>query len=812
MADNTKIAQQIKDLIKILGSEGKDFMATLNRLTNDVNAGVGEYNNLLDSAQNKLREINNDLQTTYDSWGSVLREITKADTVLSNTKRGFREFLNISNQLLYSQENITKTSEKEIQNLQKRSEKSKILLKQQRDQLETQLVLSKEEAATLKNLQGVLLENVGEVEKTNQALKSQLLDLKAINATTGLTGAILKGIGNIPGLSKIGNMLKVDDAVDSMREYAAEQLNLERNTDKYQKDLKEINDDLELAKVGKDIDKQVELIKKREGLEQKARSDSLNFVTKFSTALVGVDKLIGGFSRALFDPLTIFTALAKQAGKIDEELVGFQKNLMLSRSEAITLRKELKQAAFATNSNLINTSDLVKAQSNLNELIGVQGKINADNLVTQTQLTKLVGIEATQAAKLQFFAEATGEDFDQQYTNQLKTTQEVSKQFGVQINQKKVLEEVGKQGAYALAQFRGSVPALTEAVAQATALGTSLDAVNQVASSLLNFEDSISKELEAELLIGREINLERARYFALTNDITGLMNELNKEMGTFSDFQDLNVIQQQALAESLGMNVGQLSEMLLKQEYLNEQGEIIKDVTDEELRNRLESLSTQTKFNLAIEKMQGLIGDLVQGPLGTFMDIMGAILENSIALGAVLGVIATVQIVKMVSGFAQAAIGLRAMAAASKNTAIANAAAFALTNPFGAIAGLAVAALVVGSVGGLIAGAIGNDTPGAQFGGKVMKGGKVRVGEAGTEILQLPEGAKIEPLNVAERGDLRSTTAIPGIPLELSSILAEFQKLNKVITQIPNSISKIKMVTDMQHLEIARMTAGSQLQ
>jgi hypothetical protein len=210
---------------------------------------------------------------------------------------------------------------------------------------------------------------------------------------------------------------------------------------------------------------------------------------------------------------------------------------MLSRSEAKALRIELSLTAISTNSNLINTSDLVKAQSNLNELLGVQGKIDADNLVIQTRLTKLVGIQAVEAAKLQFFAEATGEDFDQQYTSQLRTTQEVSKQFGVQINQRKVLEEVGKQGAFALAQFRGSVPALTEAVAKATALGTSLGAVNQVASSLLNFEDSISKELEAELLIGREINLERARYFALTNDINGLMDELNKEMGTFSDFQ-----------------------------------------------------------------------------------------------------------------------------------------------------------------------------------------------------------------------------------------------------------------------------------
>ena len=808
MADTTKIANEIKNILKALGPEGRDYQGVLNSL-DQTNAKVGAYNQLLKDVQKTLRELNNDLESTYTSWTSILREVTKTDTVLSNTRRGFREFQNISNQLLYSQENITKTSEKEIQNLQKRSDKSKILLEQQKKQLETQVKLSKEEKATLENLQGVLKEHTGEVAKTNQALKSQLLDLKAINATTGLTGAILKGIGNIPGLSKIGNMLKVDDAVDSMREYAAKQLEAYRNTDEHQKQLKEINDQLEDETLTED--QQIELIQKREKLEQEARNKSLNFVTKLNTAYVGISKLIGGFSKALVDPLTIFTALAKQAGKIDQELVGFQKNLMLSRSGAIALRMELSQAAFATNSNLINTSDLAKAQSNLNELLGVQGKIDADNLVVQTRLTKLVGIQAAEAAKLQFFAEATGEDFDQQYTAQLKTTQEVSKQFGVQINHRKVLEEVGKQGAFALAQFRGSVPALTEAVAKATALGTSLEAVNQVASSLLNFEDSISKELEAELLIGREINLERARYFALTNDITGLMNELNNEMGTFSDFQSLNVIQQQALAESLGMNVGQLSEMLLKQEYLNEQGEIIKDVTDDELRNRLESLSTQEKFNMAIEKMQGLIGDLVQGPLGTFMDIMGAILENSIALGAVLGVIATVQIVKMVSGFAQAARGLRAMAAASKSTAIANAAAYAIANPFKALAGLAVAGIAIGGIAGLIAGATGNDAPGAQFGGKVMKGGAVRVGEVGPEILQLPEGARIQPLNVAERGDLRATAAQVA-PLDLSPMLAELKSLKEGLNQIPKAISNIKMVTDMQRLEIGRMTAGAQLQ
>jgi hypothetical protein len=810
MADTTKIANDIKDILRALGPEGKGYQAQLDAL-NQTNAKVEAYNQLLKNVQATLRDINNDLKYTFDSWGRIINEVTKADTVLSNTKKGFKEFYNISTQLLSNQENITKTSEKEIQNLQKKAEKGRLLLEQQLRELKARNELNIEEAAALANLEGALKANTGEVEKTNQALKKQLLDLKAINATTGLTGAILKGIGNVPGLSKIGNMLKVDDAVDSMREYAAEQLELVRNSDEYQNKLAEINKQLEDENLS--VDDQKRLIQEREDLEQSARDKALTFGNKFNAAWIGINELTKGFGKALLDPLTIFAGIAKQAGKIDEELVGFQKNLMLSRSGAIALRIELSQAALATNSNLINTSDLVKAQANLNELLGIQGKIDADNLVTQTKLTKLVGLQTAEAAKLQFFAEATGQDFEEQYTAQLRTTQEVSKQFGVQINQKKVLEEVGKQGAYSLAQFKGSATALTEAVAKATALGTSLEGVNQVAQSLLQFEDSISKELEAELLIGREINLERARYFALTNDINGLMDELNKEMGTFSDFQDLNVIQQQALAESLGMNVGQLSEMLLKQEYLNEQGDIIKDTTDEELKNRLESLSTQEKFNMAVEKMQSLIGDLVQGPLGTFMDIMGTILENTVALGAILGIIATVQIAKMVSGFAQAAIGLRAMAAASKSTAIANAAAYAIANPFKALLGLAVAGAAIGGISALISNAMGGDeAPGAQFGGELTSGGAVKVGEVGPEIVQLPEGAKIKPLNVAERGDMRSTGQGSSPSIDLSPLLLELKSLKETMSTQQTAISKMKVVINPNRLEIGQMTNSAQLQ
>jgi len=134
MADTTKIAQEIKELLKALGPEGRGYQGQLDAL-NQTNAKVEAYNQLLKNVQATLRDINNDLNSTFGSWGRIINEVTKADTVLGNTRKGFKEFYNISVQLLSNQENIVKTSEKELQSLQKKADRNRILLQQQLEEL-----------------------------------------------------------------------------------------------------------------------------------------------------------------------------------------------------------------------------------------------------------------------------------------------------------------------------------------------------------------------------------------------------------------------------------------------------------------------------------------------------------------------------------------------------------------------------------------------------------------------------------------------------------------------------------------------------
>ena len=60
--------------------------------------------------------------------------------------------------------------------------------------------------------------------------------------------------------------------------------------------------------------------------------------------------------------------------------------------------------------------------------------------------------------------------------------------------------------------------------------------VSQV-RSLLDFESSITAELEAELLLGKNINLETARQASLNGDLVTVAEELRKEAGDYNDFR-----------------------------------------------------------------------------------------------------------------------------------------------------------------------------------------------------------------------------------------------------------------------------------
>lgn len=373
--------------------------------------------------------------------------------------------------------------------------------------------------------------------------------------------------------------------------------------------------------------------------------------------------------KSVFSLTTVFEYLKKAAFSTSEQVTKLQKGLVLSREEAYDVRQQFNNIAIASEDAAINTNRLVEANSQLGKQLGFNSKFTPDLNIQFIKLTKQIGLSEEAAGGLAKLSIATGKTLEESKNTALGVSQALSAQYGIQLDQREVLEEVGKISGQTLAMFKGSVPALAQAVAQAKLLGTNLDNAKKQASSLLNFETSIENELQAELLTGQQLNLERARTAALTGDLTTVMKELNNQNIDFNKFSNMNVIAQDKIAAALGLSSDELSDQLLKQQYMGKSTKEVAALAGDEVAKRLEALNAQDKFNLAMEKMQDLVGSIIGGGLGTLVDMMASLANNSTLLFTTLGLIAGISFTKLIVGLAASAVQAGLLAAGTAATA-----------------------------------------------------------------------------------------------------------------------------------------------
>jgi hypothetical protein len=96
---------------------------------------------------------------------------------------------------------------------------------------------------------------------------------------------------------------------------------------------------------------------------------------------------------------------------------------------------------------------------------------------------------------------------------------------------------------------------------------------------------------------------------------------------TATKFSQMNVLAQDAYAQALGTTSDKLSEQLRKREEAVKSGKSLAQVNAEEAAQALERQNVQDKFNAAMEKLQKIVGDLMAGPLGSFLDLLSGALN-----------------------------------------------------------------------------------------------------------------------------------------------------------------------------------------
>jgi hypothetical protein len=427
-----------------------------------------------------------------------------------------------------------------------------------------------DEAAILKDINRGLLAQMDVQGDIKKSLDEELGRREKIEKKLGLTGKLMKGVSKIP---LVGNLIDGEKAMGVM-----------------------------------------------EGAATKGAGS-------VKTMVAGLGSALKDIKGAALDPLTIAIAAIKAGLTFDKQLTDLQKGMGVSREEATGLRNEMSIAAASSGDMAINSERMLKTFSMLQGQLGIAASFSTEMTKDATVLSEKVGLSGKATANFAKSSIVVGKSIDEQYKNSLGIVSSIRAATGVAVPFKETLEKAANVGGQIRAQMGGSLEEITKAVATASALGMELEQVAAAGNSMLNFQSSIESELEAELLTGKELNLEKARLLALTGDYEGLAKEISKEAGNFTEFSKMNVLQQNALAKSFGMSSNEMSDMLMNQEMMGKSAEQLRAEGKNDLADRMEARNVEEQMADAVMKLKGVFVDLVGGPVGAFLNIMTAVLE-----------------------------------------------------------------------------------------------------------------------------------------------------------------------------------------
>jgi hypothetical protein len=278
------------------------------------------------------------------------------------------------------------------------------------------------------------------------------------------------------------------------------------------------------------------------------------------------------------------------------------------------------------------------------------------------------------------------------------------------------------------------------------------------------------------------------------------MKELNNQNIDFNKFSNMNVIAQDKVAAALGLSSDELADQLLKQQYLGKSTEQVAALAGEEVAKRLEALNAQDKFNLAVEKMQDMLGKIAGGPLGKLVDMMATLAESTTMVSLALGAMAGLSLTKLIVGLTASAVQAGILAAGT------------VTATAALSAGL-ITAVVVGSIAAVMSQYASAKEEATKFadGGIVYGRTNAVVGEY--------QGAENNPEVIAPLSDLQSIIDKNRITVNnegSQDTLNAIKALNDTMSSVKDGISKLnskegKVFMGSQQVGTAQLMANYNL-
>lgn len=292
---------------------------------------------------------------------------------------------------------------------------------------------------------------------------------------------------------------------------------------------------------------------------EKAKKLGLQLTTPLKAAFTALQKFLKKFLLLQFVASIL---------KADKAAGDFAKSMNISYQESLSMQTSMVNIANSSGSIFVNSKALMETQMAINKELGTSAMLTDEQLTTMTKLREAAGFTNEELAGIAKISITTGKEAEKITGEVLAQAKISATRLGVVVNERDIVKDIAKVSSATTLSLGKSAEAIADAVTTAKALGMELSKVEAIAGSILQFESSIEDELSAELLIGKELNLDRARFAALNNDVATVAKEISSQIGTAAEFGKMNRIQQESLAKAVGMNREELAQTLYVQEQL----------------------------------------------------------------------------------------------------------------------------------------------------------------------------------------------------------------------------------------------------
>lgn len=244
---------------------------------------------------------------------------------------------------------------------------------------------------------------------------------------------------------------------------------------------------------------------------------------------------------------------------LDKSAWEFRKTMGMTRDSAENIRKTIQNIAIDYMHVGVTADGAAASMMSLGKEMGSIRAVTKDLVKTTSVLKSQLGIAEDDTAGFLKNMSAISKSTMQVQENMAYIVADLSMAAGVPLPL--IMKDMATKSGTTLTMMSRLPNQVARAAVELRKMGTSLDQAAKSSREILNFSDNINAEMEASVLLGRSINLQRARELAYRRDLEGSTKEILKLTNEI-DFANLDVFQQEAFARATGKSVDELMKLV----------------------------------------------------------------------------------------------------------------------------------------------------------------------------------------------------------------------------------------------------------